>query len=59
MGNTYGNHTGLGFDHDSLNLLNSVKVILGKLKCCFKHVRKTLKDIILAWLEKVQCMQSY
>ena len=27
MGNTSGNHTALGFSHDSLNLLNSGKVI--------------------------------
>ena len=27
MGNTFGNHTALGFGHDSLNLLNSGKAI--------------------------------
>ena len=31
MGNTSGNHTALGFGHDSLNSLNSGKVIKGKL----------------------------
>ena len=32
MGNTSGNHNTFGFSHDSLNLLNSEKVIEGKLK---------------------------
>ena len=30
MSNTSGNHIALGFGHDSLNSLNSRKVILGK-----------------------------
>ena len=44
MGNTFGNHTTFGFSHDSLNSLNSGKVIEEKLhwhSCVVEGLWKT------------------